>query len=199
RALESLGNDSAEQVREVIRLDFCYLVYDNINFALRRSDQRSNNVDSFESGTTATIVVGEDPGEPDRRSNTEIYQRLNADDLTPDAGNVEHLSLVRQNILSEVLHRRVQSFKDCVLPAPEKDPLPLKKTRRYPLPSMPINQSSVDGNMKVLEEIVCHLKLDQHWFENKQIIAAGDLLTTVRIRSAKKLRRDDTNSYNKLL
>ncbi|KAG0359651.1 hypothetical protein BGZ54_009871, partial [Gamsiella multidivaricata] len=39
-----------------------YLVYDNINIANRKYDQRNYNLDAFDSGTTAIIVLGEDIG-----------------------------------------------------------------------------------------------------------------------------------------
>ncbi|KAF9919002.1 hypothetical protein BX616_003252, partial [Lobosporangium transversale] len=103
RALESLGKDSAGQVRRNIGMEFCFLVYDNINFATQKCDQRSNNVDSFESGTTATMVVGEDPGNQNQRTYAETYGKLKADDLMSDTENAKHLDFV--------LHCRVQTFE----------------------------------------------------------------------------------------
>ncbi|KAF9898852.1 hypothetical protein BX616_003542, partial [Lobosporangium transversale] len=64
-ALKSLTTNSLQEVRLQVRKRPFFLVYDNINIANRKYDQRSNNLDSFDNGTTSTIVLGEDIG-PDQ-------------------------------------------------------------------------------------------------------------------------------------
>ncbi|KAG0352206.1 hypothetical protein BGZ54_002902 [Gamsiella multidivaricata] len=198
RTLETLGKDSMKRAQEAMRTKHCSLVYDNINFALRKSDQRSNNADNFESGTAGTLIRGEDPGLPDLRTDQEIFAEYQPKDLRISSADNAHADLVFRNIFSEVLHRRVESFKGSMLPAPTILPLPLEKTETFPLPTLPINQSSVDGNISVLEEYCRQLKLEPKWFNDKQILTLGDLLTTLRLRGAKMARRDDTDSFNRI-
>ncbi|KAG0012513.1 hypothetical protein BGZ82_002575, partial [Podila clonocystis] len=199
RSLESLTNDAMAQVRHVVKTQSWYLVYDNINFPLRKSDQRSNNVDTFESGTTATVVIGDDLGTVDQLRPP--FGLLRMEDLVPDDANVLHFKCFCRYHLVEILRRHNKSYQYCSVPIPKKDPLPIKKTMRFPLPSMPINQASVEGNMHVLNDItVGMLQLPPGWFNGgKRIVIAGDQLTVARVRTLKRYWWDDTDDYNKLM
>jgi hypothetical protein len=55
--LETLTEDALNTVRAAIKEHSWFLLYDNINFLNHKYDQRSDNKNTFESGTTATIVI----------------------------------------------------------------------------------------------------------------------------------------------
>lgn len=57
-ALDQLTDSAMEELREAILKYPFFILYDNINFPNRKYDQRSHNKDTFENGTTATIVIG---------------------------------------------------------------------------------------------------------------------------------------------
>ncbi|KAG0333329.1 hypothetical protein BG005_005199, partial [Podila minutissima] len=59
RLLENLTKDAQKEVKLAAKRDPFLLVYDNINFAKRKYDQRISNTDAFENGTTATMIIGE--------------------------------------------------------------------------------------------------------------------------------------------
>ncbi|KAF9920527.1 hypothetical protein BGZ65_011186, partial [Modicella reniformis] len=122
------------------------IVYDNINFALRKYD-------AFECGTTATIVIGDALGIQEQLHDP--YQLLHSRDFNPtQLEGMQHFKGFCRFHLVDVLKRRSTSYRHCSTPVPQKDQLPQKKMKRYPLPSMPINQSSIEDNMDVLETIL---------------------------------------------
>lgn len=74
------------------------------------------------------------------------------------------------------------------------------RTMSFQLPSMKIDQSTVDGNLEILMTIVTKfLKLPDTWFlDGTRIIIAGDHLTVARVRSAKELRSRDCTPFERL-
>lgn len=68
------------------------------------------------------------------------------------------------------------------------------------LPSMKIDQSTVEGNIKILMTIIKKiLQLPESWFhDNTRIIVAGDQLTVARVAAAKVLHSRDTTPLERL-
>lgn len=62
-ALDQLTESTLENLRELVRKCTFYILYDNINIPNRKHDQRLDNKDTFDNGTTATIVFGKQLGE----------------------------------------------------------------------------------------------------------------------------------------
>ena len=72
-------------------------------------------------------------------------------------------------------------------------------TPTFPLPSMKINQATVEGNIAIIEVVVKELQLPQTFFdEGKQIVIAGDQITIARIRTIKSQRWDDIAGYYRM-
>ncbi|KAF9177180.1 hypothetical protein BGZ51_009033, partial [Haplosporangium sp. Z 767] len=69
RGLDALTKDANEQAKIMAQNQPWYIVYDNINMAFRKYDQRLSNQDSFDSGTTATVVISESFGEEEQGRN----------------------------------------------------------------------------------------------------------------------------------
>ncbi|KAG0349917.1 hypothetical protein BGZ54_004123 [Gamsiella multidivaricata] len=198
--LRSLTTDASKKVQAAVKEKDWYVVYDNINIAFRRSDQRLLNTDTFENGALATIIICDTHCEPDLDDNP--ARHLTLDHLIPHADNEDHLRLVFRHHLTKVLNRRIpalDSRPECVMPAPTKRLLPYNATTTFPLPSMNIDQSSIQGNQEILNAIMeSALELPPEWFNNRRLILAGDQLTVSRLRSLKQLRWDDVSTYHRL-
>lgn len=198
--LHTIGmtESALSRIRQEVLLKPWFLVYDNINFASRKSDQRINNTDAFESGTTATVVMTDDFITSD--SVRPSYQRLCLKDLIPDVDSVAHLQAASEKALIDVLVSSCKSYKICSRPAPALRPLIPRKTITHPLPSMDINQATLVGNVEVLKTVMEKtLRLPPEWFDNQhKIVIAGDQLTVSRVSTAMMYKVIDISSYHRI-
>ncbi|GJJ69732.1 hypothetical protein EMPS_02080 [Entomortierella parvispora] len=198
RALKGMTDAALEKIRKAVVDKPWYLVYDNINFASRKSDQRIDNSDSFESGTMATVVMMD---ETISRDDIRLsYHRLCLSDLIPGADSYGHMQAVTENALLKVLARSSKGYDCCRKSDPARDKLATVKTVAHPLPSMHIDQSSVAGNLEVLNTIMEKtLRLPQAWFDdNRKILVAGDQLTISRISTAMEYKAVDVSPFHRL-
>ncbi|KAF9935328.1 hypothetical protein BGZ65_003413 [Modicella reniformis] len=197
RMLEALSDDAKKRVRKRVHEAPWLIVYDNINLAKRKFDQRLMNADTFENGATATIIINERLSCLDQL--THSYDQVRLKDFIPDSANEEHFKSVCQYHLVNIL-RRHEPHKMCSNDNPEKHVLPTVKTETHPLPAMHIDQSSLDGNLNILYHIIKHqLDLKPEWFENgKRVAIGGDQLTVSRVRSLKELRADDISAFERM-
>ncbi|KAF9980256.1 hypothetical protein BGZ65_005350 [Modicella reniformis] len=198
RALKQLTKDALDRVKEVVRTRAWLLVYDNINLAKRKYNQRIGNEDSFENGTTATIIVNERLHSIKKVRHQ--YDRLRIEDIIPDRDDEKHFLSVCRFHLVDVLKRRRMAFKNCSIKIPAKHILPAAKTQMHPLPSMHIDQSSVEGNLQILYHVMKHqLKLEPEWFEDDTaVLVVGDHMTVSRLRSIMELREQDIPHFENM-
>lgn len=195
--LKALTKDARQTVKCVAKKESWYIVYDNINMAFRKHNQGLYNQDSFDSGTTATAIVSKEFVE--EGSDPCPARHLCLADLYMDAENNAHLQKAFRFHLIEVLRRNGQTFQQCSAPVPIKQLLSLDKSATFPLPSMHIDQATLNGNLQIIETIMEGvLKLPREWFNGRRMLLAGDQLTVNRIRSLKRLRWDDVSTYHKL-
>lgn len=189
--------DKAKAIIKKFKRSFL-IVYDNINMAFRRYDQRINNKDTFENGATATLIVTSEHMTIEQT--IDPAEHLQAEDLHPTKEQNKHLAMTCCFHLVQVLQRRVDESLENLIVKPVKNELPPKQTEAYPLPSMHIDQSSIEGNMDILKTIMLEvLELGEDWFENQaRLIVAGDQLTLARIRSIMSLRWDDDQAFFRL-
>ncbi|KAG0010826.1 hypothetical protein BGZ81_002531, partial [Podila clonocystis] len=171
------------------------IVYDNINMAFRRYNQRMTNQDSFENGATATVILTSEMPSVERMPDP--TRHLRASDLFPTTVQSEHLKDTFRYHLTEVLQKRLANLPRNPFPVPVKRKLNVERTEAYPLPSMHIDQSTVEGNRDILDEIMKSLELNPDlWFDDlTRMVIAGDQLTLARIRSIAKLRWDEKKAY----
>ncbi|KAF9941102.1 hypothetical protein BGZ65_005218 [Modicella reniformis] len=197
-ALESLTEDALAEVRKAVQERPWYILYDNINISCRKYDQRVDNLDAFENGTTATIVIGKELGVVEKVPDP--FQQLCLLELVPDESSSHHLANVYEVHLIDVLRRHFDAYKCCSKSIPPRKVLDVNKTKTYPLPSMNIDQSSVEGNKDIIDKIIkSTLCLPDDWFdEETNILISGDQLTVARVRALKKLRRKDISNYEQL-
>ena len=197
-SLRTLSNDSLSRARyAAFRLQWMIL-YDNINIRFQKYDQRINNNDTFESGTTATIVIGDDPGP--MRDPEDFYYRLRFRDLIPDEASCVVLNDARKYHFIDVLTRHhKKTFQYCSDPKPAIDVLEPAKTETYPLPAMHIDQSTVEGNKQIIDRVRQQLQLNRDDFtEDQKHFIAGDQLTVSRIRTAKRMLAGDETVFDEL-
>ncbi|ORY95970.1 hypothetical protein BCR41DRAFT_416367 [Lobosporangium transversale] len=88
----------------------------------------------------------------------------------------------------------------CSVQTPSIEPLEVKETKTYPLPALKIDQSTISGNIEILETIMRDtLQLPEEWLTDyTNIIVAGDQLTISRIASLQELHREDRTSFHRM-
>jgi hypothetical protein len=200
RLLKDLTEDALERIKLAAARDPWLFVYDNINFAKRKYDQRVGNADDFESGTTATIIIGKSLTPCTAHQIRDSYSHLSSVDFMMDEAEEDHLKRVSQYHFIEVLKKNLQGYNLCSTPNIDIHQLTPKKTTTFPLPIMKIDESSLEGNKAVVETIIEEvLGLKEGWFAaGKMVVVAGDLATVKKLRGLKGLRSDERSPYHRL-
>ncbi|KAF9369729.1 hypothetical protein CPB97_003345, partial [Podila verticillata] len=178
RALRSLTKDALEQVQKAVLENDWFVVYDNINIAMKHHHQRVDKKDSFDNGTAATVILIPTDME---------------DENTKNAACRTHLSAAIVRSLPHV-------STGCVIPMQTIDEMDVRKTVAFPLPTMKIDESTIAGNLAVLENITrIGLRLSDSWFHRaRNIIIAGDQMTVARLLSLKIHRAIESDPYGGL-
>ncbi|KAG0008485.1 hypothetical protein BGZ82_004622, partial [Podila clonocystis] len=85
-SLVALTNSSLASVREFVQrpFTFFYILYDNINIAFRKTDQRLGNQDDFQNGAAGTIIALKYKAEPNIQGNC---RHVTLSDLYPTKAN----------------------------------------------------------------------------------------------------------------
>ncbi|KAF9945827.1 hypothetical protein BGZ70_003540 [Mortierella alpina] len=198
RLLEDLTKNAKKVVRLAAKREPFLLVYDNINLAKRKHDQRVDNLDDFENGTTATMIIGRNLGSVQQVHQS--YSRLSPSDVILDQAEMAHIKKVYQAHFVQELRNNKEGYGRCSPVPLEIHLLPAEKTKAHPLPTMKIDESSLEGNKMVMETIIeKSLGLEKEWFTaGKAVIVAGDLSTVKKLRSLKYQREDERTPYNRL-
>lgn len=174
-----------------------FFLYDNFNQARRVRHQTKDHQASFLSGTTATVVVGEDIGE--ELSSMEKVPNTLVVDIKLTEDDTKHFKVVYRHHLFKALQPTLNKgplFKALAIP-PIKV-LISRPTEAYELAAMEIDQSTVSGNMAVLEEMRRVLDLDKELFKEMKMILAGDHLSVSRLRALMSRKSDDTTFFDRL-
>ncbi|GJJ75292.1 hypothetical protein EMPS_07650 [Entomortierella parvispora] len=194
--LDHLTTAHLEKIQSILkdRKQPFMIVYDNINMAFRRYNQRTTNKDSFENGATATAILTSEM--PAVEGVQDATRHIRASDLYPSKEQDNHLKETYRYHLIEALRRRGTISLKNPIPEPVKNKLKVERTKAYPLPSMHIDQSTVEGNRDILDKIMKVLQLSpETFFDQTRLVVAGDQLTLARIRSVARLRWDEDLAY----
>lgn len=184
---------SAERMAELIKLvrtRAFMIIWDNLNIAFRVGEQRSDSKDHFDNGCTATLVAlyGVDFGElpihlkPVRDYRLPVVD-FDARDLLPSLEQATQLQEAQLWHIEDILFNAFPELRtrlsSKLLSPPSVLPIPLHTTEQYPLPAMHIDESSLEGTLKVLYAIICNsLKLTSDSLKEHGIVfCAGDQLT----------------------
>ncbi|KAF9899125.1 hypothetical protein EC991_009576 [Linnemannia zychae] len=296
KALANMTTDAMDQVRKAVLENDWFIVYDNINIAMKHQHQRVNKLDTFENRTAATVILIHAEGEcrkaehdemarqneknehgetsehdersPDGKTNSDgesedgenedrenedtesgmddendTYDESDTDgeaSVDNEGRNMKHggvddgdkvnkrypsrppivvfrpdrlatpgASIFFPNATDRTLFRSVcrHHFSSviaqspaCVMPLVEVDLLPIRKTIAFPLQTMKIDESTIVGNLSVLETVVdVGLGLARTWFAKLPvIIVAGDQMTVARLLSLLIHRAIDPDPFGSL-
>ncbi|KAF9315753.1 hypothetical protein BG006_003699, partial [Podila minutissima] len=187
--------DAQKVVKEAAKQDPFLIVYDNINFAKRKYDQRVSNFDDFENGTTATMIIGKSLGSIHQIRDS--YLKLRSDDFFLTAAETAHFARVTQVHIIQELWKK-DGYTCCSAPSVALNLLEEGITRTHPLPIMKIDEATLEGNRMVIETVIEEaLGLEAEWFTaGKMVVVAGDLATVKRLRSLKEQRGDELSPYH---
>lgn len=112
----------------------------------------------------------------------------------------DHVKQVSRFHIIEELKKNLEGYDHCSTPNIEIHQLSAERTKTFPLPIMKIDESSLEGNKKVVETIIEDmLGLEKDWFnDGKMVVIAGDLSTVKNLRGLKYLRSDEHSPYHRL-
>ncbi|KAJ7486375.1 hypothetical protein B0H11DRAFT_2410753 [Mycena galericulata] len=208
KALNDLKGLSAEglaRMRRMVQEKACMIVWDNLNIAFKVGEQRHDSKDTFENGTTATLIVlyGVLRGELELEILEPRTTRKPVIDFDPmdTLPSVEHIIQSRNSSLWHV--RRVlldrfpklgAKFKDDHGDVPVIRAIPLHQTDQLPTPAMKIDESSLDGTMEVIDTIIIRtLQFTEAGMRAHGVMFnGGDLLSLNLTDKAIASRREDT-------
>ncbi|KAJ7457913.1 hypothetical protein B0H11DRAFT_2243123 [Mycena galericulata] len=208
KALNDLKGLSAEglaRMRRMVQEKACMIVWDNLNIAFKVGEQRHDSKDTFENGTTATLIVlyGVLRGELELEILEPRTTRKPVIDFNPmdTLPSVEHIIQSRNSSLWHV--RRVlldrfpklgAKFKDDHGDVPVIRAIPLHQTDQLPTPAMKIDESSLDGTMEVIDTIIIRtLQFTEAGMRAHGVMFnGGDLLSLNLTDKAIASRREDT-------
>ncbi|KAF9425008.1 hypothetical protein BGZ76_003463 [Entomortierella beljakovae] len=192
-AVNSLHEDAVKTIKKSIREFPCALIYDNINIANRKGDQRSNNRDSFDNGVTGTLIVNNIFA---KIKNVTPLASPDIKDFLLDIKDNDHLKECAKYFLTEYLS--VEHDIDMIYNRAPLDRLKPCKTEALPLPPLPVDQSTVEGNVQVLDEYRQFFGLSKEFFNILLMIIGGDQLTKNRLDAAKFLCSIDDTRFDRL-
>jgi hypothetical protein len=190
-----------------------YLIFDNINIFLRKSQQRLFNKNSMIHATNAAVIALPDavPAAADFTAKQNARGKRAAatgQDIFPTDDDEEKMrasfvGLVMTLILAYCPGSKDWDNHDALLAAAEAfmsldRPLPPKKSDGRLLGLFDVNEGSKKGIIKMLKALQEISGLPEAEWAAKARIIIGDWLTSNNIRGARKDRMDDINAMERL-
>lgn len=188
--IKQMGLERLTEIVGITRKRAFMIIWDNLNIAFRVGEQRKASKDHFDNGTTATLIPLFDVEygglpldiKPDCTTRRPVIN-IDPTDLLPSSQQVQEVEEQMQwhveDILLDAFPVLRTRFKDHIKPPKDILPIPVHQTEQWPLPAMHIDESTLEGTLKVLEAILIKtLKLSADILEKHGIIlCAGDQLT----------------------
>ncbi|KAJ7706671.1 hypothetical protein B0H17DRAFT_1287236 [Mycena rosella] len=188
--LKGLSAEGLARLRRMVQEKACMIVWDNLNIAFKVGEQRHNSKDTFENGTTATLIVlyGVLRGELELELLEPRTTRKPVIDFEPmdTLPTLQQIIQTRNSalwhvrrILLEWFPKLATKFMDDHGDFPVIQTIPLHKTEQLPTPAMKIDESSLDGTIDVIDNIVTRtLQLTAAGMrEHGVMFNGGDLLS----------------------
>ncbi|KAK6991557.1 hypothetical protein R3P38DRAFT_3331712 [Favolaschia claudopus] len=193
--LSMLRDACMATARSLAKSNLSLLTYDNINLMNRIAEQILGRKSAQENGTCATLIALHNAKLEHMLTTSLDASILNARPLTLEdiILNEDETKFLTKNMVHTILRIIVlhggEGFQkwredlDKSQPVSE-DVIEVHKTPLHPLPTMEIDESSITGNVEVVEEIMRVLgKTDDPDYVKYVQIIAGDQLTIARQRS----------------
>ncbi|KAJ7200786.1 hypothetical protein GGX14DRAFT_371815 [Mycena pura] len=190
-----------------------FLIFDNINIFLRKSQQRLFNKNSMIHATNATVIALPDaePAAADfgakQKARGKRATATGRDILPSEDDEAKMLSsftgLIMTLVLAYCPGSKDWEDRDQMLKVAENfmtsdRPLPAKKSDGRPLGIFDVNEGSKKGIIQMLKALQEISGLDETEWAGKARIIVGDWLTSNNIRGARKDRMDDINPMERL-
>ncbi|KAJ7075015.1 hypothetical protein B0H15DRAFT_792379 [Mycena belliarum] len=210
--LKGLSAEGLARLRRMVQEKACMIVWDNLNIAFKVSEQRHNSKDSFENGTTGTLIplFGVLRGELELELLEPRLTRKHIIDYEPldTLPRAEHIIQARrsalwhvQRILLEFFPNLGKKFDKDHGEVPVIRAIPLHKSEHFPTPALKIDESSLDGTIDVLDTTVIRtLQLDGAGMRAHGVMFAGGDLLSLSLTDKAGIhilpipaRREDTN------
>lgn len=219
-AYDTLLQHAMEEARRVIQQQPWIISHDNVNVPIRVFSQHLHNQSHFISGCAATVWVlpamAALPSDANKLLRIQCAQGINdgpfqfADLLD---GNVAAYSRIRQQYIYHVLRILIDSpeFSDYKFrgdnhfkPPPAVNPLPYgpdHTVRQYILGMTDIDESSYEGNDRVIAEFFRQLELNSKDEQKKTglirlLLWIGDQMTVEQLWGLFKYHYEDFNSFD---
>ncbi|KAJ7458457.1 hypothetical protein FB451DRAFT_1507639 [Mycena latifolia] len=202
--LKGLSAEGLARLGRMVQEKACMIVWDNLNIAFKVSEQRYNSKDSFENGTTGTLIplYGVLRGELELELLEPRTTRKAVIDFEPmdTLPSAEHIVQARNSSLWHVRQFLLEWFPKLGAKfakeqgdVPVVRAIPLHKTEPLPVPAMKIDESSLDGAIEVIDTMVIRtLQLNNAGMRSHGVMFnGGDLLSLSLTQVA--ARREDTN------
>lgn len=189
KKLKDLSIERLQHIQSLVKNTPFLLNWDNLCLRHDVSEQREANKSQFISGTTSSIIelIGIRLGDLKSTSLAPRIYRLpnihfNTQDELPSVQQSQQLQESMIFLIIDILFQHYPSLKTrfCGGPKPPVVQLiPVHKTVHHSLPYLTIDESSIDGTIKIIRTIICSIlrmspeDLRRHGI----IICSGDLLT----------------------
>ncbi|KAK7462875.1 hypothetical protein VKT23_007454 [Stygiomarasmius scandens] len=207
--VKALSEENLRIIRQVVKKFMCSIAWDNINFAFRVESQRLTSKDHFDSGTTTTLIVQQDPEtnapashgtlpldmKPPRMTMKQIINN-HSSLLLPSVGDAQKLDECSLWQLKQIAleHKpELSHLKNQFPPCPSIEQIAPHITQQYPLPAMHEDESSIDGTINVYDSIMRNLDLsNEDMHKHGLMFTDGDLLTDSLVDKVESARRNST-------
>ncbi|KAF6764945.1 hypothetical protein DFP72DRAFT_1058761 [Ephemerocybe angulata] len=219
RIKENISDDAIRRARTLMKSGRPFVtVFDNLNFYLRKHQQRITNQNESLNVTNSAILGIPDEGIDVKKAlNLDEHlkrrgQRKNArfqSDILPTAADGEYLQKAFKFIIAEFIVRytpgsdkwegRAAMLEKITAAMPHDEPLTPTPTDSRPFGVFNVNEGSKRGIVDLLDEIRLRAQMDtKQWSEDELRILGGDWLTSANIRAARRDRRDDETPMERL-
>ncbi|KAG9083818.1 hypothetical protein FS749_005712 [Ceratobasidium sp. UAMH 11750] len=200
--LKVLADGCVKQVQELVKAKrFLGFIFDNINLMIKVAEPVLGKIDAPVSGTCATAfeIYGATDEALDQEKARAAFLAAPCLELKDIILSDEERELHRRLMIHAVLRiiilnagsefGRYMPLLEASQPTTEHL-IELHQSRTYPLPAMEIDESSVDGTIKVMETIYATVGIDTtaEDFKNQVHFAAGDLKSIWNLRLAQQTR-----------
>jgi hypothetical protein len=165
RNMKKLSVEKMDHTRRIVRQHAFLLLWDNLNFSFKVSEQRSGTSKStFESGTMSTVVLlhGVEYGELALDllrpiTTTRPYIDISRSDMHPKPSQIVRLEATMlwyiRNIFLTLHPALRKTLGDSLSALPVTERIPLHKTECYTLPATHKDESTIEGTMEFFDEV----------------------------------------------
>ncbi|KAF7965706.1 hypothetical protein HWV62_42205 [Athelia sp. TMB] len=189
-----------------------YIIFDNINIFLRKSQQRITNLNNMIHATNCAVIdLGDDTAAEDLQAKHDLRGKRAAatiDDIIPTPEDDAHTKAAFIALIADMLVRyapdaskwknQKEILEAIAKMMPEDRPLKVEKTDARPFGVFDVDEGSKKGIIKVLEAIKDRPTLSEEEWSAKVHIIVGDWLTSNNLRAACRDRNDDITRWREL-